>query len=194
MYYFSVSLGGIVMVLSHRCFHVSKRFLLLPTKQSPKSSILYFFQTFTSSSPVLQLKIFNFTQGHCEKYGMKLKLNRLKIRSQNNHSITCTYFRVIDTHTYRHSHRHVYAHIQPHANLQMDKRFTKEINEKIINFYLKKQRYIEICHFTECMSLLNKTVWQVKCIGIIDKAIVCWMMTTKEQRHNQYDTHSCCFI
>lgn len=62
---------------------------------------------------------------------------------------------------------------QTHTHLQMDRTFTKEIIEKILNFYLKKQTMVYwncACHtVNEC--LLNKTVWQVKCIGIIDKAI-----------------------
>lgn len=47
---------------------------------------------------------------------------------------------------------------------------------------------------SERVSFLNKTVWQVKCIGIIDKAIASWVMITRVQRHNQYTKHIGCFI
>lgn len=48
-------------------------------------------------------------------------------------------------------------------------RFMKEKN---IYLYLRKQKGT----LKLCMSLLKKTAWQVKCIGIIDKARVGWWL------------------
>lgn len=68
----------------------------------------------------------------------------------------------------------------------------RRINENSNIFYWKNKQ-TKIHWNSQRVCLLNKTVWQVKCIGMTEKAIVCWLMITTVQWHNQYTTHSCSF-
>lgn len=120
---------------------------------------------FKPASPVLHHKIFYFTYDQGENAAWKLKRHFVKLYEGRDRKV------------------------------QMDRTFTKDIDEKNHSFLLKKTKvhWNCACHRVN-VCLLNKTVWQVKCIGIIDNAIACWMMITRVQRHNQYTKHIGCFI